>query len=243
MTTSVKVARYHLMRPITFGLPWMNLAFAFAVNIIIYAQIPLSHHDVLAAHGIVSVANTDSRWTGAIAAMFATLFAVSVQAIGRSLPFGLTLGVSRRSYYAGTALVGVAMAFVNAAGITVLQAIERATNGWGVSMHFFSVPYLLNGPWYATWLTVFVATVMLFVYGMWYGIVHRRWGLIGTVTFVAAQVLVVLAWVLAVTWSHAWPSVGGFFTGLTALGLTGVIAVLAAVLLAGGHATIRRATV
>jgi hypothetical protein len=239
MNTWVKVARHHLIRPISFWLPWMNLAFAFAVNIIIYSQIPVSHHDVLTAHGIVSVANTDSRWTGAIASMFATLFAVSVQSIGRSLPFGLTLGVSCRSYYAGTALVGVAMAFVNAAGITVLQAIERATSGWGVSMHFFNVPYLLNGPWYATWLTAFVAMIMLFVYGMWYGIVYRRWGLIGTVTFIAAQVLVVLA----VTWSHAWPGVGGFFTGLTALGLTGVIAVLAAVLLAGGHATIRRATV
>jgi len=34
-----------------------------------------------------------------------------------------------------------------------------------------------------------------------------------------------------------------FFTGLTATGLTGLLAVLAVVLLAGGHATIRRATV
>ena len=132
---------------------------------------------------------------------------------------------------------------VNAVGITVLQAIERATNGWGVTMGFFRVPYILNGPWYATWLTAFVAGTMLFIYGMWYGIVYRRWGLFGTVAFVAAQVLVALAGSLAVTWTHAWPSVGGFFTGLTALGFTGVIAALAVVLLAGGHATVRRATV
>lgn len=238
-----KVARYHLMRPISFWLPWLNLAFAFAVAIVIYALIPVSHHDVLTAHGTVSVPNIDGRWTGAIASMFCTLFAVSVQTIGRSLPFGLSLGVSRRSYYTGTALVGVVMAFVNAAGVALLQAIERATNGWGVTMSFFRVPYILDGPWYATWLTAFIGGAMLFVYGMWYGIVYRRWGLFGTMTFVAAQVLVALAGVLAVTWTHAWPSVGGFFTGLTALGLTGVVAALAAVLLVGGHATIRRATV
>jgi hypothetical protein len=166
-----------------------------------------------------------------------------VQTIGRSLPFGLTLGMSRRSYYAGTALAGMVIAFVNAVGITVLQAIERATGGWGVTMGFFRVPYILNGPWYATWLTAFVVGTMLFIYGMWYGIVYRRWGLVGTVTFVAAQVLVALAGSLAVTWTHAWSSLGGFFTSLTALGLTGVIAALAVVLLAGGHATVRRAAV
>ena len=231
MNTWVKVARYHLAQPLVFVMPWANLAFAFIVCLIVFSQVPISSAD------------TGSRWTGAVASLFCTVFAVSVQTIGRSLPFGLTLGLSRRSYYAGTALTGMVIAFVNAAGITVLQSIERATNGWGVTMSFFRVPYILNGPWYATWLTAFVAGTMLFIYGMWYGIVYRRWGLYGTVTFVAAQVLVALAGSLAVTWTHAWPSVGGFFTGVTALGLTGVIAALAVVLLAGGHATVRRAAV
>lgn len=231
MNTWVKVARYHLSQPMVFLMPWANLAFAFIVCLIVFSQVPISSPD------------TGSRWTGALASLLGTVFAVSVQTIGRSLPFGLTLGMSRRSYYAGTALTGMVIAFVNAVGITVLQAIERATNGWGVTMGFFRVPYILAGPWYATWLTAFVAGAMLFIYGMWYGIVYRRWGLSGTVTFVAAQVLVALAGSLAVTWTHAWPSVGGFFTGLTALGLTGVFAALAVVLLAGGHATVRRAAV
>lgn len=29
--------------------------------------------------------------------------------------------------------------------IAALQAIERATGGWGLSIAFFRVPYLLNG--------------------------------------------------------------------------------------------------
>jgi ABC-type cobalamin/Fe3+-siderophores transport system ATPase subunit len=79
--------------------------------------------------------------------------------------------------------------------------------------------------------------------GMWFGIVYRRWSLVGTLTFIAAQVTVLLAAALVVTWSHGWAGVGHFFTGLTAAGLTGLLAVLAVALLAGGRATIRRATV
>jgi hypothetical protein len=140
-------------------------------------------------------------------------------------------------------LLAVALACTDGLALTGLQAIERATGGWGVHMSFFRVPYLLNGPWYLTWLTSFVGLALLFVYGMWFGIVYRRWSLVGTLAFIAAKVTVLLAAALVVTWAHGWAGVGHFFTGLTAAGLTGLLAVLAVALLAGGRATIRRATV
>lgn len=48
--------------------------------------------------------------------------------------------------------------------------------------------------------------------------------------FVAAQVIVLLAAGSVVTWAHGWAGVGHFFTGLTAAGLTGLLAVLAVAL-------------
>jgi hypothetical protein len=104
---------------------------------------------------------------------------------------------------------------------------------------------LLNGPWYATWLTSAVVLFALFVYGMWYGIVYLRWGMPGALAFTAAQALVVVAGGLVVGLEHwhVWSAAGGSFTGLTALGLTGLIAALTVLLLGGGHATIRRVTV
>jgi predicted lysophospholipase L1 biosynthesis ABC-type transport system permease subunit len=87
------------------------------------------------------------------------------------LPFGLALGVSRRSYYIGTAVLAVATAVVYGLALTVLNVIEGSTGGWGVSIHVFRVPYLLDGPWYLTWLTSLVGPTLLFVYGTWYGLV------------------------------------------------------------------------
>jgi len=244
MRTWRDVARYHLVMPwVVVGLPWAIMAFSFVVNLVIFALVPVSHHGVLTSHGVVHVANPAHNYTGAVAIVYIFFLAIGVSSIGRSLPFGLALGVSRRSFYTGTAALGVALAAADAVALTALQAIERATDGWGVSMHFFRVPYILDGPWYLTWVTSFVALAVLFVYGMWFGIVYRRWNLTGSAAFIAAQVTVVVAGVLVVAWADAWSGVGHFFTGLTAAGLTGLLAGLAVLLLAGGHATIRRATV
>jgi hypothetical protein len=227
MNTWVKVARYHLVRPANYlALPWM-LVLSFAL-------------------GAVTVGRGSGHDTGGYLISIFIYFAIlGMQTIGRSLPFGLTLGASRRSFYSGTALLGVVLALMSGLVLAVLQETERATGGWGRSMHFFRVPYLLNGPWYATLLTSAVGLFALFVYGMWYGIVYHRWGLPGTLAFIAVQALVVAAGVAGGTSEHGYVSsaAGGSFAGLSALGLTGVIAALAVLVLAGGQATIRRATV
>jgi hypothetical protein len=227
VNTWVKVARYNLMQRANYlVLPWI-LPFSFAVGAVTAGRV--RGHDA----------------SGYLVSFFIFFAVQGMQTIGRSLPFGLTLGASRRLFYSGTALLGMALALVSGLVLTALQAIERATGGWGLSMHFFRVPYLLNGPWYTTWLTSAVGLFAVFVYGMWYGIVYSRWGMPGTVAFIAAQALVAAAWAVVASFEHwhVWSVAGGAFAGLTALGLTGVIAALAVLLLAGGRATIRRATV
>jgi len=227
MNTAVKVARYTLMRPSNYVLlPWV-LPFAFAV-------------------GAVTAGRGPGHNASGYLLTFFVFFAIqAMQTIWGLLPFGLTLGASRRSFYAGTALFGLALAVVSGLVLTALQAIERATGGWGLSLHFFRVPYLLNGPWDATWLSSAVGLFALFVYGMWHGIVYYRWGPLGTLIFLAAQALVVVAVVIVVTseHEHVWSAADRSFAGLTTLGLTGVVAGLAVLVLAGGHATVRRATV
>jgi hypothetical protein len=226
VNTMIKVARYQLVTPVMFlGLPWAVLAAVFAVD----------------------VARRGGNFSGGLAVMFLFFFVTGVQRIGQWLPFGLALGMTRRSFYAGTALLGVSMSLVSGLVLAGLQAIERATGGWGLSITFFRVPYVLNGPWYATWLTSFVGLSALFVYGMWYGIVNRRWGMLGLLAFIAVQVLVALAVAFAYSRAGVGPlrlrPAGQYPATLSALELTGVIAALTVVCLAGGQATIRRVTV
>jgi hypothetical protein len=227
MSTWVKVARYNLLRPSIYFLLPLILPFSFAVGALTAGRGP------------------GRNAVGYLLSFFIFFVVQGWQTIGRSLPFGLALGVSRRSFYFGTALLGLALALVSGLVLTALQAIERATDGWGLSLHFFRVPYLLNGPWYATWLTSAIGLFALFVYGMWYGIVSLRWGMPGTLAFIAAQALVVVAGSVVVSFEHwhVFASAVGSSAGLTALGLTGVVAALAVLLLAGGRATIRRVTV
>jgi hypothetical protein len=54
--------------------------------------------------------------------------------------------------------------------------------------------------------------------------------------------LLTLAAVIA-TWVHGWGRLGHFLATITATGVTAVLAVAAAALLAGGFATIRRLAV
>ena len=93
------------------------------------------------------------------------------------------------------------------------------------------------------WATSFVLLVLFFLYGMWYGLVYRRWSLPGLITFIAAQMLVALAVVAVVTLTHNWTAFGHFFTTVQAPALTGVLAALTIALGLGGYSTIRRATI
>jgi hypothetical protein len=230
MNTWINITRYHLVDWVNFvGLCWGTLTIAFAVNVAIFASVPGGH--------------TQAHYTGALATIYLTIGVLGALIISRPLPFALALGLSRRSFYAGTALLAVALAAVYGLVLTVLQLIERASGGWGINLYFFRVPFLLAGPWYLTWLTSFVGLVVMFGWGLWFGLVYRRWNLLGLLAFAGIQVVVLTAAIVLIFLAHGWPSVGHFFTTLTLTGLIGLLTALTAALVAGGYATIRRVTV
>lgn len=229
MKTLVNVARYHLVDRITYvALPWGILAFSFLINLAIAAMAPRPPGGI---------------YSGGLVTIYIFLLICGVLSMTRELPFGLMLGVSRRAYYLGTALLVLALGIAYGLALTALQALERASGGWGLSLHYFQVPRIMDGPWYQTWGTSFVLLVLFFLYGMWYGLVQRRWNVVGLVTFAVAQMLVALAIATVVTLTHSWTAFGHFFITVQAPALTGVLAALAIALGLGGFSTIRRATI
>ena len=229
MTTLVNVARYHLVDRLTYlVLPWGVMVFSFLVNLVIAAVVPASPH---------------GYYTGGLLTLYVFLLICGTLSMTRSLPFGLMLGVSRRGYYLGTALLVVLLGVSYGLGLTILQAIERVTGGWGMGVHFFRVPWIMDGPWYQTWLMSFVLLVLFFLYGMWYGLVHRRWSLPGLLAFIAAQILAALVVVVAVSMTHDWHAFGHFFATVTSPALAGVLAAIALTMGVGGFTTLRRVTI
>jgi hypothetical protein len=229
MNTLVNVGRYHLVDRFTWlALPWGIMAFSFLVNIAVALSVPTSPRGI---------------YTGGLVSLYVFMLICGALSMTRSLPFGLMMGISRRTYYAGTALLVLALGVVYGLGLTLLQVVERATNGWGLNLHYFRVPWIMDGPWYETWLTSFVLVVVFVLYGMWYGLVFRRWSVPGLVTFIAAQIVVALLGVVAVSATHSWSGVGHFFSTVTVLALTGVLAVVAVAMGFGGLTTVRRVTI
>jgi hypothetical protein len=230
MKTWFEVGRFHVLQRMNyFVLPLVILAFGFVVDVVILKLTPAGH--------------SPNRWVGGLGAIYVLVFVLGVQSVAQALPYALSLGITRRAYYIGTALLAAAFGISYGLLIALGQAIERATNGWGFNMAFFRVPYILDGPWYLTWLTAAVVLALLFVYGTWFGLAYRRWGLVGAVSLAAAQVSLLVAGAAVATWTSAWTSVGQFFTTLSSGGLTGLLVALAVVLSAAGLTTIRRVTV
>ena len=230
MTSMVKLARLHLVDRFSYTwLVWGILALTFVINLAIYAVIPLTQ--------------PGGNFTGALISIYIFMVVIGLQAATRFLPFALTLGVSRRTYYLGTVLLVVSLSALYAAILTALWALEGATNGWGLQLHFFRVPWILDGPWYQVLVTTFVLLALVFLFGLWAGLIFRRFGLIGTVVFFALLVIAGVAAALLVTWRQWWPAVGSYLSDLNVLAASGMLALVAAAIAGGGYLTIRRITV
>jgi hypothetical protein len=230
MTNTFKVARLHLVD--RFGYTWLVwgvLAFTFLVNWALFA--------------VIGPTESDGSYTGALLSIYIFMIVIGVQAAVRFLPFAFTLGVSRRTYYLGTIALIVGLNAANAVVLTLLWRLELATDGWGIQMHFFQVPWILWGPWYQVLVTNFVLLSLTFLMGMWFGLIYRRFALIGTLIFSGALTLVLVGAVLVISWRQWWPQVGHVLANLDPLGITGLVAIAAVIVALGGYGTIRRITV
>lgn len=155
----------------------------------------------------------------------------------------MTLGVSRRSYFVGTLTLMLGLAVAYGAVLTVLWWLEGLTGGWWMRLHFFRVPWILDGPWSQVLLTNVALLAMSLLFGLWCGLVYRRFGSVGIVAFLAALTLTAVIAAVLVTWGQAWSQVGRFLAELDIVAGSLLVAVVAAVAGLGGFLTIRRITV
>ncbi|MCV2492006.1 hypothetical protein OF117_21900 [Geodermatophilus sp. YIM 151500] len=220
MDRVLAATRLHLARPlVTMGIPWLIVASSFALNAVLWGTTPVSE--------------SDSAGTGGLAALYVTVGVVYAQAVTQLLPFGMGLGLSRRSFYLGTAIAATAQAVSYAVALALLAAIEDASGGFGLGLQFWGPsPIDVDGPLlqvvvYATPLLA-CATV-----GAALGILFKRWGASALYTLAVAVVAVVIGTLLLIGELDAWSTVGGWLADRSLLTFA-VSLPLAVTAIAGG---------
>ncbi|MFP5022588.1 hypothetical protein [Pseudonocardia phyllosphaerae] len=217
------------------GLVWGVLSVIFVVNVAIFwvvRTVELRSSPGAEAGG----------GTGAVTALLIIVGASYLAMMTQVLPFALSLGLTRRDFYTGVALVMVAETFVHALLVTILVNIEFATGGWGIRMKFFSagiVPDSNPALQFACYWVPLLTFGFLFLA---IGTVFRRWGQYGVWTVLVTLTLVLGGLAVLITWQGGWPAFGRFFVetprGLLLATYPLVVAVVAA---AGGYLLVRRA--
>ncbi|HWH01565.1 MAG TPA: hypothetical protein VNV66_20130 [Pilimelia sp.] len=230
MSGPLRVLRLHLLAwPGALAWELGILALAFAANLVIFGTI----RDQMDSDPV----------TGGLTSVYAVVLVASVQLSTQMFPFALGLSVTRRVFFAGTALLIVAHAVALGALLTGLRAVERATDGWGMSLNFFAPGFLaVEGP--LGQLLIYTGPLLLVSFlGLFGGAVGKRWGQSGLLTLWAVVVIVPAVVVTLLTAWRAWDEVGGWLAAQSPVGLVGgVPAVLALGFGAAAFVVLRRAT-
>ena len=181
-------------------------------------------------------------YSGAVSYIFVYFFVVSVQVIARTFPFSLGFGVTRRDFYLGTAGAFVLLSAFFAAILTVMSAIELATNGWGVGGRMFAPLYFTDPNWALRFVMYFLAFLFCLFVGSAAASVYVRWRATGLVVFFIVLAVILVGLVALATLTNQWGAVGSWFADRTPFAIT--LWTLVPTVIAGlaGFFILRRAT-
>ena len=223
--------RLHLVQWLqTLSWPWGILGISFVVNLAIFASLG---EEVAKDNG-----------TGGLASIYIVIMIAYLQAITQLFPFALGIGLSRRSFFLGTTAFALAESLLYGVLLYLCSVLEEATDGWGVALRFFRVPWVTDvGNAFGL---IAIYTVPLFgmaAIAMALGGLHKRWGATGLLTLTAVASLVLGGSTALITGQDGWKAFGDWFAGQTPLAIAaGWPLPIAALALAGAWLTIRRAT-
>lgn len=214
----------------TLAFPVLILALAFLANVGIFTTIG-------------DAAPPEGRVTGGMVSIYLTLLIAHLQTMTQFFPFALGLSVTRRVFFAATSVFILGQALLYSVLLYVMSLIERATDGWGLQLRFFALPFMdVSNPVLQV-LVYLVPFVFLSFVGVYTGIVLKRWGAVGVWVLWIAIAAITVGFAMIATWQRWWPAVGRFFTEQSAFSLFAGYPFILAVLLAGaGYLTLRRAT-
>ncbi|WP_403020293.1 ABC transporter permease [Salinibacterium sp. GXW1014] len=234
----LNVAKLHLTARIPLlVLPWMILGIIFAANVAIWLLIRAAAGDAAMAD-----AGEGMQFSGASTFIFVYMLVVAVQAVNATFPFALGYGVTRRDFYLGSSLTFLALSVYYAAGLTLLNWLERSTNGWGLGGRMFDVVYFSTENLLTQFLQFFLVFLFFFFVGAATGSVYVRWKSFGMIVFFAALGFALIGAAAVITLSESWGAVGEWFVSNGPLGVALWLLVPTVLSALAGFRLLRRAT-
>lgn len=231
MKRVLDVARIQLVNwPLVVAWPLGLLASVLLLNLAIFGAIG-------------DVAPPDGRVTLGLMSIYIVVGVTHLQAMTQMFPFAVGLGVTRRAFYAATAVVVAGQALLFGIVLLLFEQVERLSGGWGLGVQFFGLGFLRQDNPVAQWLAYAVPFVAVAAVGVFTGVVFKRWGQVGIYVASLGSAVAVTGLAVLVTVRDWWPAVGVFFTGQSSFALlAGYPLVVALLLGAAGWLAIRRAT-
>lgn len=170
-----QVVMLHLRNKNTwFMVPWAILGANFLINALI----------------ALSLNNGETINTGAVASIFVYAFVAGTLTIKETFPFAIGLSIRRKDYFLGTALTVLLVNSISGIALTILSAIEQATDGWNVNLHLFKIGFLSDLPYIGILGFNILVLVHCFFLGFAISSLHRRFGSMSMYIFFTATLLI-----------------------------------------------------
>lgn len=231
MNRVLRVTRIQLMNaPAVLGLPFLILGVAFLLNLAIFGAIG-------------DAAPPEGRVTGGLMSIYIVMLVVHLQTMTQVFPFALGFSVTRRTFFTATGLLVTGQSLATGIVLYLLLLLERATGGWGLSLRFFGVAFLVQDDPVRQILAYTVPLLALSLLGVFIGVVFKRWGQAGAYVLTVGSAVLLGGFAALATRQDWWPAVGRFFTDQSTFTLlTGYPLALAVLIAGAGYLTIRHAT-
>lgn len=198
MSSTAKAVRIQIVKwNQTFAVPWYSILIAIVL--------------VAALFGVIGNTPGSGRSTGAASAFYLSSAGTQPWLINQLFPFSMAMSVTRGAFVRATMLVVAAETVIAGVGLTVLNRIERATDGWFVDMRLLDLPRVHQDNAFAQALVygvpmAAVSAVMAFV-----GAVFRTFGQLGLWLFGVGSAFVAALVIAVLTVTHAGGHVVHFF--------------------------------
>jgi hypothetical protein len=218
MNRTLQAARLHVVHPLAIlGVPWLVGLSSFTVNELIWG------------FGHLGSQPDNAGGTGGVLALYITVSAVFLQSVTQLFPFAMGVGLSRHTFYAGTAVMALAQSLGYALVLTILSAVENASGGWWTGLHFFAPVHIGRLAVVEQFAIFFLVMLGFALLGIAIGSVQKRWGAAGLYALAVGALLLFGGAAVLVTALGSWSAIGSWFTDTSVLAIAAVYLGFAAI--------------